>query len=597
MKKTSRKIQSGDRIYTPSGVGGTCLSFEHRLCKVKWDNGREALYTAKEIDKFGYKISVPEPETEDIAEEELSLWEQPLLISREWKVGDRVTTLPNSNWQPGELIVVEGSDPENITVENIVTGGKVVVAGRFLQAWNVSKPADSLKVSADSPVQLTLLGDSIGESQLSKAQALVRFCDRISDIPFGKEISEDSTQAGENMICSSVDSPAPGHQTQDLEQDLSIQNQGQCSENSSDALERPDPHSSFWSNLADLSIVDFEHGLEDSEWEDIKASIHSSRAAINLEHHLSGSGFLSFPTLLSGQGKKHRDAGSTKCEKWFQQSGVIPDGSQLSPEAIACLHGFPADWYRSISPPCIAQPDTQEGLLAENWAVKPSPCHKPELPSNGLNGCGQSLIKCPSCDESLLKLEDGCGVCGWSDVGIVAFDDIGDRPISLEKQSKQTGSLYQYTANRKGKDGVIREYPIVQGRERDRANDDDWYWGLSYIEKNSRGKWCDRSASIPQKSLPVARQLMREKFLYICTIEICQLKFLWREERGRYLIGEIKPEACPRLCVVSLEEKDFILAPPNWGEMRADERMALSRKIREAIADNQPLEVIRGLLL
>ena len=45
----------------------------------------------------------------------------------------------------------------------------------------------------------------------------------------------------------------------------------------------------------------------------------------------------------------------------------------------------------------------------------------------------------------------------------------------------------------------------LEGRDRDRIEDNkDWYWGISYIEK-VRGKWCDRSAPLSRSSLPLAR--------------------------------------------------------------------------------------------
>jgi hypothetical protein len=167
--------------------------------------------------------------------------------------------------------------------------------------------------------------------------------------------------------------------------------------------------------------------------------------------------------------------------------------------------------------------------------------------------------------------------------------------IQTESESKQTGSLYQYTGNRAGKDGVIREYPRVEGKERDRAIDDDWYWGISYVEK-VRGKWRDKSASIPRWSLPLARQLMSEKVPVHLTIEVCQLKVLWLKQIGDYLIGETKPEKCPRLFIFSQMDRELFRTGPSWGESTPAYRQRKREELSSAIASGKPFEYIKELL-
>jgi hypothetical protein len=62
------------------------------------------------------------------------------------------------------------------------------------------------------------------------------------------------------------------------------------------------------------------------------------------------SDYLSFPTLTSGQtSSKTRPAGQTKCEKWFKDNGLIPNGSQLGTQAIALTMGFPFNWFVGLS--------------------------------------------------------------------------------------------------------------------------------------------------------------------------------------------------------------------------------------------------------
>lgn len=171
---------------------------------------------------------------------------------------------------------------------------------------------------------------------------------------------------------------------------------------------------------------------------------------------------------------------------------------------------------------------------------------------------------------------------------------------SLEKSethtSRQVGSLYQYTANRAGKDGIIREYPIVEGRDRDRGDDKDWYWGISYVEKVN-GKWRDRSASIPQKSLQLARAMMRGGIHVGRTIDACQLKFSYLSFREPWVIGEVRPDVCPRLFLLHLGEGFLYVSPPSqWGELNAEVRQELWLKIDSAISLEKTVEEVKQLL-
>lgn len=77
-----------------------------------------------------------------------------------------------------------------------------------------------------------------------------------------------------------------------------------------------------------------------------------------------------------------------------------------------------------------------------------------------------------------------------------------------ERESRQVGSLYQYTKNAEDKAGIIQTYPKVEG-ERRRDEDSHWYWGFSYIEK-SLGKWRDKSAAIPRKKLSAVRKAIAD---------------------------------------------------------------------------------------
>jgi hypothetical protein len=90
-------------------------------------------------------------------------------------------------------------------------------------------------------------------------------------------------------------------------------------------------------------------------------------------------------------------------------------------------------------------------------------------------------------------------------------------PDLREKSSKQTGSIYQYTANKADKLLNIHTYPKVEG-ERKREEDSHWYWGFSYVEKE-RGKWRDKSAAIPKSKVSAVRAALRDGKPYTYILE------------------------------------------------------------------------------
>lgn len=178
---------------------------------------------------------------------------------------------------------------------------------------------------------------------------------------------------------------------------------------------------------------------------------------------------------------------------------------------------------------------------------------------------------------------------------------------SLEKSethaSKQIGSLYKDTEWRTNKTGEKIQYPRVDG-ERDPANDDHWYWYISYVvrdgnhKKGSRksGGWKDTTAYIPRKNLSLCRELMRAEFPIELTVEVCQVKWLWTQRRGNYLIGESKPEACPRLVIVDFQSRELFISGLEWGESTPAKRHAKQRLIGEAIANGKSLAHIKEVV-
>ena len=550
----------GDRIHAlgKEGTIQAILPTRPKLkYEVKWSNGNVASYSEYEIEVIGYQI---EP------------------VQFNWKVGDRckfgklIGTVVKLS---GGLVKVKFDEFDS------TTQGAWVSKEHIETCLNESEPVDSLKELVDSPEQLNLLEGLTGGYLLKTTETQSQFSNQTLSIQSLVQISEISTPVQAIMTSLSVDFPAPTHQEPETELELLtyLQNLEQCSDNSSDVLEKLNPNLSFWSSLPDLSIEDLERGWEDCAWVDTKASIQSSRERMNLERSLRGSDYLSFPTLLSGRGRGCRDAGLVNCEKWWKQHVIQTIGLQLSAEAIAGLHGFPANWYRSISPPSIAQPDTQDDLQPENLEVKLSPSPKLESPSNGSNGCGQSLT-------------DGRVFDSVPNI----IDSLGKSQTQPTRESQQIGSLYQYTSNKANKEGIIQTYPLYIGEgERPREDESLWYWGISWVEK-VKGKWKDRSSSIPRSSLKLARRLMREKFLVGVTVEVCQLKWLWTTEIGSYLIGETKPEACPRLAILSFEERQLFISGLGWGESTLAARNKKREVIQKAMAEGKSFSEIKELL-
>jgi hypothetical protein len=256
---------------------------------------------------------------------------------------------------------------------------------------------------------------------------------------------------------------------------------------------------------------------------------------------------------------------------------VVQNWRSAGPKSPVCKAVRLEPWWNQIKDRVL--PESFLVRLDELIEITKFSYPLPEV-DRALDQVSHSLEKCPACEQPLISLEDGCGTCGY---------------VGKSLASNQTGSLYQYTANRTGKDGIRREYPIIEGRERDRAIDKDWYWGISYVEK-VRGKWCDRSASIPRWSLPLARRLMREKFPVEVTISAAQVKWLWTTEIGSYLIGETKPEACPRLAILSFEEKELFVSGPGWGEALPLWRQRRREEIQQAIASGKPFSYIKEIL-
>jgi hypothetical protein len=187
--------------------------------------------------------------------------------------------------------------------------------------------------------------------------------------------SETTTQSQESLTLSRWVFLAQAQATQEVEQDCLTQSQ-HFGERDLDVLWSLNPSSVLSNNLKELSDEDFELFLADSLWQDTITRLKQSRQQ-SLGRVIKDEGFLLFPTLTSGQtNSKMRPAGQTKCEKWFKDNGLIPNGSQLGTKAIASLMNFPTDWFSPLSP-TKPQEESEPDILQ----VEPSPQPKQRSPS------------------------------------------------------------------------------------------------------------------------------------------------------------------------------------------------------------------------
>jgi hypothetical protein len=85
---------------------------------------------------------------------------------------------------------------------------------------------------------------------------------------------------------------------------------------------------------------------------------------------IKDSDYLSFPTLTSNENSTSRPAGQTKCDRWFKDKGLIPNGSQLSAGAIASLMNFPTDWFSPLSPVKL-QAGSEPDILQDEQLPQP----------------------------------------------------------------------------------------------------------------------------------------------------------------------------------------------------------------------------------
>ena len=217
-------------------------------------------------------------------------------------------------------------------------------------------------------------------SLLKSTPMLKQSCDRTSQEYQFTQTSETTSQATENLKSLAVVFPVQAHQTQELEQVLSIQPQ-HCGKKVYELSRRRNPNSWWLNNQQEFRDEDYELFLEDSEWQDIEAKLKLSQRA-DSEQVTEENGCLLFPTLTSGQtSTKMRPAGQTKCERWFRNKGLIPNGSQLGTSAIALIMGFPSDWLMVLQKESSLNPRSQN-LIEHQEELEQDTSQEEQLPQD-----------------------------------------------------------------------------------------------------------------------------------------------------------------------------------------------------------------------
>jgi hypothetical protein len=330
----------------------------------------------------------------------------------------------------------------------------------------------------DLPWQPSNLGEYRQPSLWKSTPMRETSCDRISQESQFTQILETTSQNQESLTSLPVDFPAQAQATQEVEQDYLIQNQ-HFGEKELDVLSRLNPAFALSNNLKELSDEDFELFLADSLWQDTLGKLKQSRQQ-SLGRVIKDDGFLLFPTLTSNENSTSRPAGQTKCEKWFKDNGLIPNGSQLSGQAIASLMNFPTDWFSPLSPVKL-----QEELEPDILQVEPSPQPKQRSPSVESSISIPCLVKQPGQPEVEGVIKQDLGDRFLVDVDgktisvskLFVYPDfsksvgqisptkkVAPPSKTRRKKSDGTGYIYRRTITRKGK-----EYQESYFRYRDKS--------------------------------------------------------------------------------------------------------------------------------
>lgn len=245
---------------------------------------------------------------------------------------------------------------------------------------NPSKPSDSLKESADSPLLPNQLEDSSGLEVAKITPTQEPSSSPTSVIP-STEMSETTTQNPEVQTASLADSPALELPALDSETGLNtktVPSGGSSTESSTES----DPNGLLSSNpkVSAIAVLDKSSVPlpKSGMWGNGSVYQQPTLARPTLE-----SGFSWCPTLTTQSGTDtSRPAGQTKLEEWCRKNGLLQTSQVLSAEMMELLQGFPVGWTKCLSelnaPP---QEESDRGTDLE------APSYPPVPPSlwSGLN--------------------------------------------------------------------------------------------------------------------------------------------------------------------------------------------------------------------
>ncbi|WP_375494612.1 hypothetical protein [uncultured Nostoc sp.] len=200
-------------------------------------------------------------------------------------------------------------------------------------------------------------------------------------------------------------------------------------------------------------------------------------------------------------------SGEIKCYFWERDDQVIGELALAQPAAgIAPQHLI--DKFFSQGETLKAIEDNQPQLCTKCFQVvaKSYTCDK----CSPIECTQQSNhIHCPSCESPLIKLNDGCGVCGWIPENFLEERNEGVGLKQSSKRRQRKGCLYKYIENKKLKSGAIASYPRVIGH-RHPDNPTHWRWGFNWEEKVD-GEWKGRSiGSIPVGAIALIQSMQNE---------------------------------------------------------------------------------------
>lgn len=327
---------------------------------------------ALELPMYETSMALKQLEQDGFIEE--SNEEYQLASKPQFEVGNYVTDGSRTG-----LISSEKSGAFTVTFAD---GGELQCTQKELQqnfevCGNQSGLSDSLKASADSPMQPTSSAGLNGSNPLTTTQMPAMSSDPTSITELSSKTSATITPSQEQPTSTQSDSPAITQATPATEQDYLANNQDSGSKDSV-ALLRGYLNSLSLSSRKESFIAACEQSLEDSEWLDTLGKIRSCYRRLVSEQRKEEPAYLQLPTLTSGDGTtESRPAGIIKCDRISRKLGIIANSQYLSAEMMALISGFPAKWTA-----CLLESNqrSQEELEADSSTGEQSSPNKPSFP-------------------------------------------------------------------------------------------------------------------------------------------------------------------------------------------------------------------------